>query len=64
MKEFLSDVKELLRRARQHLEQGPVTDGYKADRKQVIAVRMKRLRRSWSAFCVTNVITYGERHSR
>ena len=38
MKEFLSDVKELRRRARQHLEQGPVTDGYKADPKKVIAV--------------------------
>ena len=38
MKEFLSDVKELRRRARQHLEQGPVTHGYKADPKKVIAV--------------------------
>jgi hypothetical protein len=38
MKKFLSDVKELRRRARQHLEQGPVTDGYKADPKKVIAV--------------------------
>jgi bacterioferritin len=38
MKEFLSDVKELRRRARQRLEQGPVTDGYKADPKKVIAV--------------------------
>jgi bacterioferritin len=38
MKEFLSDVKELRRRARQRLEQGPVTHGYKADPKKVIAV--------------------------
>ena len=38
MKEFLWDVKELPRRARQHIEQGPVTDGYKADPKKVIAV--------------------------
>ena len=38
MNEFLSDVKELRRRARQHLERGPVTEGYKADPKKVIAV--------------------------
>jgi bacterioferritin len=38
MSEFLSDVKEIRRRARQHIELGPVTDGYKADRKKVIAV--------------------------
>jgi bacterioferritin len=38
MNEFLSDVKELRRRARRLLEQGPVTDGYKADPKKVIAV--------------------------
>jgi bacterioferritin len=28
---FLSDIKELRRRARQHMEKGAVTDGYKAD---------------------------------
>jgi hypothetical protein len=36
--EFLSDLKEIRQRARKHLEQGPVTDGYKADRTKVIAV--------------------------
>lgn len=38
MSEFLSDVKEIRRRARQKIEQGPVTDGYKADREKVISV--------------------------
>lgn len=38
MSEFLSDIKILRQRARQHLERGPVTDGYKADRTKVIAV--------------------------
>ena len=38
MDEFLSDVKTLRERARQHLEQGSVTDGYQADRTKVIAV--------------------------
>src|SRR5919109_3668187 len=33
---FLTDVQELRRRARQHIEQGAVTDGYKADRDTVI----------------------------
>ena len=38
MNEFLSDIKELRQRARQHIERGSVTDGYKADRLKVIAV--------------------------
>jgi bacterioferritin len=35
---FLSDVKELRRRAREHIEQGAVTTGYLADRDKVVAV--------------------------
>ena len=34
--EFVSDVKEIRRRARADMEQGPVTAGYKADRELVI----------------------------
>lgn len=34
--EFLSDVKELRRRARQHMEAGAVTEGYQADRDTVV----------------------------
>jgi bacterioferritin len=33
---FLSDIKELRRRARLHIERGAVTEGYKADRQTVI----------------------------
>lgn len=33
---FLTDIAELRRRARKHIEEGAVTDGYKADRKTVI----------------------------
>jgi bacterioferritin len=33
---FLTDVKELRRRAREHVEQGAVTEGYRADRDIVI----------------------------
>jgi len=36
--EFLSDVKELRRRARVHMERGAVTDSYQADRKTVLAL--------------------------
>jgi hypothetical protein len=36
--EFLSDVKELRRRARQHIEDGAVTPGYTADRDTVIKI--------------------------
>jgi len=35
---FLSDIQELRRRARQHMEMGAVTVGYKADPKKVSAV--------------------------
>lgn len=34
--EFVTDVKEIRRRARAHMEQGPVTAGYRADRETVI----------------------------
>jgi bacterioferritin len=34
--DFVSDVKEIRRRARAHIEQGPITAGYKADRETVI----------------------------
>jgi bacterioferritin len=33
--EFVSDVKEIRRRARAHMQQGPVTAGYRADRDTV-----------------------------
>jgi bacterioferritin len=35
---FLSDVKELRRRARSHMEQGAVTEGYRADRETVVRI--------------------------
>jgi len=35
---FLTDVKTLRERARKHIEQGAVTDGYQADRKVVINI--------------------------
>ena len=35
---FLADIQEIRRRARQHIERGAVTDGYKADREAVIRI--------------------------
>ena len=35
---FLTDIQELRRRARQHIEQGAVTEGYRADRETVIRI--------------------------
>src|SRR5881409_3730597 len=35
-KQFLSDVQEIRRRARKHIEEGAVTEGYQADREAVI----------------------------
>src|SRR5881398_3891876 len=37
-KPFLTDVQELRRRARQHIEEGAVTEGYSADRNTVIKI--------------------------
>ncbi|HUP60323.1 MAG TPA: ferritin-like domain-containing protein [Thermoanaerobaculia bacterium] len=37
-KPFLTDVQELRRRARQHIETGAVTDGYRANRETVIRI--------------------------
>lgn len=35
---FLTDIQELRRRARQHIEDGAITEGYQADREKVVAV--------------------------
>jgi len=35
---FLTDIQELRRRAREHMEQGAITHGYKADRDTVIQI--------------------------
>jgi bacterioferritin len=37
-KPFLTDIKTLRERARQHIERGAITEGYKADRETVIKV--------------------------
>jgi bacterioferritin len=37
-KPFLTDIKTIRKRAREHIDQGAITDGYKADRKTVIKV--------------------------
>ncbi|HYY06601.1 MAG TPA: ferritin-like domain-containing protein, partial [Candidatus Limnocylindria bacterium] len=38
MADFVSDVAAIRRRARQHIEKGPVTEGYKADLGRVVEV--------------------------
>jgi bacterioferritin len=37
-KPFLTDTKELRRRARSHMEKGAVTDSYRADRETVLGL--------------------------
>ena len=37
-KPFLSDIKTIRKRAREHIEKGAITDGYKADRNTVIKI--------------------------
>ena len=36
--DFISDVQEIRRRARQHIERGAVTESYKADRETVVTL--------------------------
>ena len=38
MTDFLTDVETLRRRARQNIEQGPITEAYGADRERVVEV--------------------------
>lgn len=38
MAEFLTDIQTLRQRAREHVEQGPITSAYGADRERVVAV--------------------------
>src|SRR5213082_3043706 len=38
MAEFLTDIETIRARAREHIEQGPITEAYGADRERVIAV--------------------------
>ena len=38
MGQFVSDIQDIRKRARQHMGDGAITDGYKADREQVIKV--------------------------
>jgi bacterioferritin len=35
---FIADIEEIRRRARQHMEKGAVTEGYKADREAVVEI--------------------------
>ena len=37
-KPFVTDIENIRRRARQHIQNGAVTEGYKADRKTVNAL--------------------------
>jgi len=38
MSDFLTDIQTLRKRAREHIDQGPITDAYTADRERVLAV--------------------------
>jgi bacterioferritin len=38
MSDFLSDIETLRRNAREHIEKGPITETYGADRDRVVAV--------------------------
>ena len=55
--DFVSDVAEIRRHARQHIEDGAVTEGYRADRETVVRVLNEALATDWCACCGTNVIT-------
>ena len=51
----LTDVATLRQRARQNVENGAVTEGYNADREEII--RLLNASPNWSACCATSVTT-------
>jgi bacterioferritin len=55
--EFISSIQELRRRARQHIEQGAVTQGYRADRETVIRLLNEAL-----ATEIVCVLRYKQHH--
>lgn len=57
MGDFLTDVTDLRKRAREHIEQGPITSAYGADRDRSLRSSIRRWRQSWSASCATNATT-------
>ena len=57
-KPFLTDVKALRERARQHIEQGAVTPGYSADQKTVVRILNDMARKLETAIIV---VTHDEK---
>jgi bacterioferritin len=55
--EFISDIKEIRRRARQHIEEGAVTQSYRADRETVIRLLNEAL-----ATEIVCVLRYKQHH--
>ena len=53
---FVTDMQTLRARARHHIEQGAVTEGYRADRETVIGCYRWPWRRSWSVCCAISAI--------
>ena len=48
---FLSDIEEIRRRARQSIEKGAVTEGYKADVEEVVKI----LNEALASYCTNDV---------
>ena len=57
MAQFAADVKKIRERARQHIEAGAVTEGYKADREQVTRVLNDVSQPRSSAYYATSATT-------
>lgn len=61
-KAFLSDIKAIRKRARQHIEQGAVTAGYLADRATVIRVLNEALATELVCSPLQAALLHGLRH--
>ena len=65
MADFLTDVETLRARAREHIDQGPITAAYGADRNRVVEVLNEAL--ATEIVCVLRyraTFLYGNRHQR
>ena len=58
----LTDVQTLRTRARRHIEEGAVTEGYRGDRTEVLKLLNEALATDWCAFALPPPPLHGARH--
>ena len=60
--DFVTNIEEIQKRARRHIEEGPVTEGYALDRKQAIRVQRCAGHRVYVRASLSIPLFHGDRH--